>query len=283
MVSETEPTVKFYQEAFSYGSGSFAHFDGERGYDTTAGDLYSVKYSVLYVDKYGREMRWIKRDEAQTYGDVSLTVAEYEAKVVASIRTATKSPFCGLARWFDNHYSITGDVIDVHSQLGDYLQNTPDVVYRWYKCNGQIQNGSLICGALHDEMQDTDAMVDWDNAIGVLLYVMEPNGFMLQMNVGTNHYPAFNVGKKLEELPAWDPQWCPHECSNEEGTAWSTNITASQAHVSVAIIIVAILLATAIMVAHIWLGSPGRKHAYNLVGDKMAESCVTRSSYGSVV
>ena len=147
------------------------------------------------------ELQFVERASSYTHGDLSLK--QYEELLGETHSAVITTPFCGIDRWFDNHYGLTtwthdGYMDRVLSKLKQRREK-----YRLYQIPFQHSDAD---GRVNLDELDKDSVY--------ILFAFEPSGQAIQL-MGDCVETEF-----VMDVPTWNVQWCRTECpaGMEEGT-----------------------------------------------------------------
>eukprot|EP01084_Bolivina_argentea_P197901 339031_1 len=163
--------------------------------DTLGGDNVATKTAFLIAGDTKIELQFSERESWYTAGD--FTLRQYELLLIETHDEVITTPFCGIDRWFDNHYGF-----DTWSNYG-YLDRIIERLnvrnkqkYRVYKTPYEHSSPH---GKIELDKYGADATY--------IFFVFEPSGQTIQMMGGFPNYD-FNG----YSVPNWNAQWCYTRC-----------------------------------------------------------------------
>eukprot|EP01084_Bolivina_argentea_P270202 459395_1 len=165
-------------------------------------DDISVSYAFLKPIGSLIEILYIQRPIEYTYG--SFTTAIYSNLLLDTHNDVITDAYCGLDRYFDNHYGYDTSIFFAHKNFINY--NYMDRVFFNIINNGykyRLYWTSYIMYTEYEDINDRyDAMYK--------LFVFDRNGQSIQM---IGYLFQTNI---LQQPPIYNHQWCSVPCPNNE-------------------------------------------------------------------
>ena len=190
-VTNLDETIDFYTDVME---SEILYNPGKTIVDDLNGDNIDTKTVILHALDTQIEIQFYERPIYYTAGDFDLQ--QYEQLLIETHDQVITTPFCGIDRWFDNHFGFTTWSVDGYlDRIVNKLNIRNKQKYRIYQSTYE-----------HSSPDGKANLDKYGKKTVYIFFIFEPSGQTIQM---MGDFPNTNFGLNV---PNWSAQWCYKPC-----------------------------------------------------------------------
>eukprot|EP01083_Nonionella_stella_P154853 499466_1 len=160
--------------------------------DDLNGDHVVTKYAFFGVLETQIEILIVQRPTYYTFGAFSLS--QYEALLLEGHDSIITTPYCGIDRWFDNHFGVTTWTVPGYLDRILSRIRQRQLKYRIYR---ETKEHTTPTAKQHLADLGLDQLY--------IFFIFEPSGQTIQLM-------GDFADSVLSNVPLWNQQWCEMPC-----------------------------------------------------------------------